>query len=417
MKARTKTQKIAVERFNALPSLSEAQKEWAKNVYNAQYYMTAKGGWCERCGQYHNHLLSEYLEMCETKKFVCPNCGAKLKATLSRKRQNKDRYYVSYLSTSGEYQVVRYYLVQVYTKKGERISYDYSQVQVLFITEKGNVTTFRRRLNYSYYRDSWGPSRVELMPNYLRYIPSHVYPKYKLLPTFQRNGFSHKIETPVDEALLGVLFDSKLETLCKVGYYGATRYDYSKYWKSIKICIRNKYKVTDWDLWCDYIDLLNRHGRDTLNAKFVCPKNLKVAHDREVLHAEKLRKKKEEEEKRAKARMFSEYNERMKIWSNLLMTDKKIIIEVLDTIDKVIQEGDKMHHCVYSNQYYMKTNSLLLSARDSKGNRLATIEYDLTEHSCLQVRGKFNAVPKEMAKIEELIRANKKNIIKCIKKK
>lgn len=44
--------------------------------------------------------------------------------------------------------------------------------------------------------------------------------------------------------------------------------------------------------------------------------------------------------------------------------------------------GEAMHHCVFSAGYYKRPESLILSAKDSKGNRLETIEVSCRQDSC-----------------------------------
>ena len=38
----------------------------------------------------------------------------------------------------------------------------------------------------------------------------------------------------------------------------------------------------DGSIWCDYIDMLRHAGKDIRNAHYVCPANLKEAHDKLV---------------------------------------------------------------------------------------------------------------------------------------
>lgn len=53
-----------------------------------------------------------------------------------------------------------------------------------------------------------------------------------------------------------------------------------RYKPSFNICNRNHYIIKDASLWEDYMSLLAYFGKDLRNAHYVCPKNLKVAHDR-----------------------------------------------------------------------------------------------------------------------------------------
>ena len=65
-----------------------------------------------------------------------------------------------------------------------------------------------------------------------------------------------------------------------------------------------------------------------------------------------------------------------------------------------------MHHCVFSNEYFAKEGTLVLSAKDKENNRLATIEISLSTFKILQCRAAYNKVPTDKDKIERLVRRN-----------
>ena len=44
------------------------------------------------------------------------------------------------------------------------------------------------------------------------------------------------------------------------------------------------------------------------------------------------------------------------------LTDGKIHVRVLESIEQFRQEGEAMHHCVFTNEYYRRDDSLILSA-------------------------------------------------------
>ena len=74
-----------------------------------------------------------------------------------------------------------------------------------------------------------------------------------------------------------------------------------------------------------------------------------------------------------------------------------------------------MHHCVFANAYYESKKCLILSAKDSKGNRLATIEYDVKRGSIEQCRAACNAVPARDAEIRALITSHTKDFKRLLK--
>ena len=70
-----------------------------------------------------------------------------------------------------------------------------------------------------------------------------------------------------------------------------------------------------------------------------------------------------------------------------------------------------MHHCVYSNEYYLKPNSLILSATID-GKRVETIEVSLKTLKVLQSRGVCNKNTEYHDRIIELVNKNKRLIRK-----
>ena len=76
-----------------------------------------------------------------------------------------------------------------------------------------------------------------------------------------------------------------------------------------------------------------------------------------------------------------------------------------------------MHHCVYAMGYYdynKKPNCLILSAKDSEGKRLATIEYNMKDLTIVQCRAACNQVPERDEEIRGLINSNTATIKKLV---
>ena len=60
----------------------------------------------------------------------------------------------------------------------------------------------------------------------------------------------------------------------------------------------------------------------------------------------------------------------------ICFTDGIIQVHVLESVQEHLEEGASMHHCVFSNAYYLKEDSLILSAT-IEGKRIETIEVSL----------------------------------------
>ena len=77
------------------------------------------------------------------------------------------------------------------------------------------------------------------------------------------------------------------------------------------------------------------------------------------------------------------------------------------------EEGDFMHHCVATNEYYKKKDSLIMSAVDECGNRLETIEISLKTMKVVQCFGMYNKTTDRHQEILDVINGNMKEVIKA----
>ena len=73
----------------------------------------------------------------------------------------------------------------------------------------------------------------------------------------------------------------------------------------------------------------------------------------------------------------------------IAFTDGTIQIRVLESVQEYIEEGQALHHCVFTNEYHLKEKSLILSASIA-GKRIETIEVSLETMEVLQCRGLMN---------------------------
>src|SRR5206468_3462252 len=107
----------------------------------------------------------------------------------------------------------------------------------------------------------------------------------------------------------------------------------SRYWSSIKICIRNKYIVKDAITWLDYLDLLRHFNKDLLNSKYICPTNLKRQHDRLVSKKLELEKIQEFEKKRKTVEQSEpDYYQAKHKYFGIVFSNENIKIKVLETV-------------------------------------------------------------------------------------
>ena len=186
-------------------------------------------------------------------------------------------------------------------KVGHLPEYTHSEVIQRWIAPDGKYATFARlrQTMGTMYIDSWiFHSPLELRDEssnnkfcvnvYDRIGTGSIYPKQKLIPELKRAGYKKAFynQKPLD-LFRTLLADSRAETLIKAGYTKLFERimdigwkNIINYWQSIRICIRDAYKIEDATLWCDYIDNLRFFGKDLHNAKYVCPTDLHAEHDR-----------------------------------------------------------------------------------------------------------------------------------------
>ena len=65
-----------------------------------------------------------------------------------------------------------------------------------------------------------------------------------------------------------------------------------------------------------------------------------------------------------------------------------------------------IHHCVYQNGYYRRPECLILSAKDTAGKRLETIEVNLNTLDIVQSRSFCNGVSEYHDQIVKLVKKN-----------
>ena len=110
-----------------------------------------------------------------------------------------------------------------------------------------------------------------------------------------------------------------------------------------------------FSLWSDYVDTLRRLGKDIHNPKYLCPTDLKAEHDRRHEELLRVREREEIEQKQQKAiedeKRFKELKSK---FFGICFTDGTIQVHVLESVQEHLEEGVSMHHCVFSNAYYLK---------------------------------------------------------------
>ncbi len=410
MKPRTKFQHKVCRIAGKLPAIKQKHYQWAidKVIVHPGTVSAKREIHCYDCNHsfYYEDLLADVLE--GGKKVICPNCGRSLKVMQTRQRVFRDRYIFGIATTYDGVQIIRYVIAKVTFKKGEQPSFDFTEIMQKYISDKGVIEMVARAHMCSpYYYDLWSyGSPMELRSgaldnrNIFALDISEMYPQRRYSKLVSRNGFDgkHLCSMPMEILFQKLISDPKFETLYKAGQYDVCASVFKRgyinlkeNWAELKICIRNNYIIDDAISWFDYVSMLRRLGKDTHNAVYVCPENLKEAHDKVQEKLDRIAAKKRLEQQREEiAKYEKKYQKFIKKYADLKITDGVIVIEPLRSVMEFFLEGQMMHHCVYQSGYYKHKDCLILSARIGD-KHIETAEIRLSNKSIVQCRGKCNS--------------------------
>ena len=421
MKPRNKFEKAVLEQSKHLRPITKQQSRWAfRECIDHFAYRLPKGRTtCMDCG--HSWTMEKPTDIC-----TCPHCRAKLlvRETFERKLQQK-RYFTT-LTACGEYQVLRMFLLVAEMEKGCKAEHYVLEIGQYWWNAQGRKALVAIQRILGHYVDTFSfcaPMAIRNDNEAYQYAAySQIYPKFKVTDTLRRNGFEDDFHDIAPTIFIpALLSDSRAETLMKAGRMGHLRYflnnnsTFDACWQSYKVATRNGYEIEDISLWCDYVDMLRRLNKDIHSPKYVCPTDLHREHD---LRQSELRRQREKEEKAAKRKKAMEeekrFHELKSKFFGICFTDGTIQVHVLESVQEHLEEGVSMHHCVFDNAYYLKENSLILSAT-IEGRRIETIEVNLDTLKVVQSRGVCNKNTEYHEQIVNLVNANRELISRRMK--
>ena len=433
MKPSTKAQREVAELTATLPAFNERDLKDARRGY-ARVYVGAKTAWCNCCGNvWESDLWGRRKE-----NEVCPHCGAKGKVVKSAgKRTSDEKYYVTFVRVVKDWQVIRTAICRRIVEKGdlENVYFSINEVYQRWMRPNTVDVIVGRGVHgmYSYYCDVWNhDSAWTIRKEHLRFeLEGDVCGKVQLSKVVRRNGVKTiRRDVGVKDLLWHIIHDERAEILAKGKQWDMLTHltapskarDVGRWWKEIRVAMRNGYHIKDAGLWLDMVELLHKCGKDVRNPHYICPKDLHLAHDAALmLDARRLdrlaaQQADKEKDKKAKAvladtKLAEQYAERVSKWLNAVIKGQGITIRPLQSIREFYEEGEAMHHCVFSCGYYKKDGVLVLTARKA-GVRLETIELDTTKWRILQCRGRFN---KESAYHKAIVSLMERNMDKLRK--
>lgn len=194
-------------------------------------------------------------------------------------------------------------------------------------------------------------------------------------------------------------------------YVNGKKSDFKEYLAACLIAMRHKnpmfsdYGHGNLQLWWDCILGLRDLGKDIRNPHYIDirEEDLLKIHD-EIMR--KLERKSNVIVSDAEKKRFQHLNGR---FTGMGFTDGDLEVKTLDSPEEYIIESERMHNCIRALKYYLRPGSLILVARQN-GDRLADIEFSLTDYRIIQCCGPFNMQVAERERIEKLIFANLEEI-------
>lgn len=371
----------------------------------------------------------------------CPQCHCKWTGEPQEDIKAWDRNYHMELEAHGDIQVCRIYRAERRTFYGKKVVHAIWEVERIMYSPSGERVLFARNVQpMSWYCDAFSMSspltfkqeknlyyKAEQRYN-LSVRTYHIASltkqwQYKNIPALLKEFDNSTVALRVIATAYG-------ETLYKSGQTAMFRYLLQhpgetfpkETQQSINICNRNHYKIEDATMWLDNLELLKYFHLDTHSPKYLCPQNLRKNHQKMLYKRAMIENNiyvmRSIEEDEQLQKLIATWHKHMGKILTLSLKSDNLNIRPLQDVNEFKEEGEKMHHCVYANRYWnYKThpNSLILSAKDDNGKRLATIEYNMANESIVQCRAACNAVPKRDAEIRALINDNKATFDKLLK--
>lgn len=413
-----------------LKPITAQMQSWAEKSIFLKWGVLSRGKFhCLEC----THSWKPDVNKPDCQSYIkCKACIGKLKMQQYNKSNFTEIEYSAVLDVCAGYQVVRIICSHKHMKKNFTPSYFHKEVMQHWINPQGEVRTMSLSTNvFSGAYDAWQyysaleirPKDFQNSPKY-RINPYKVYPNMKVLPILKRNGFKTGFYNIAPQILFtSLLKDSITETLLKssqtylLSYYLQSHEQHMKEnWQAVKVCIKNNYVIKDYKIWEDYIALLRWFKKNLNCAVFVCPENLHEAHDKLVSKKRELQRKEYLLKMRAEIEQAQIlYTQEKKQFFGLCFSEKNINITVLENVTEFMEEGDTLKHCVFTNEYFKKKDSLLFSAR-IHNKPVETIEVSLSKLEIAQCRGLKNNISKHHKIILSLMKKNLCQIRTRIKK-
>lgn len=442
MKPRTKKEILMVRLAKRLPPITSAQKIWAfrhcfspKSVYRRRPSEII----CMKCGWIAPMTRTDVDEYLSREEYTCPICGCtSTPERYEEANQLIDIEYFVVMTRFGDYQVTKVYeAIRDNRGMSGHTEYDIHDIYQIWLDSDGHTTITGRRHNHTVFKLTWdydsdyqikkrGVSRGNYyeLPDIYDISGWKIYPVVKVIPTLIRNGWDTKKMLrfwrmfSLADAMQRLLSVPDMEMLVKTRQYDIFLWMMRRNRRTLpyraQVCIANRhgYIVHDTQMWMDTIEMAHQLGKDTHSPTIVCPPNLIDVHDRLMKRLVRIRREEEAKERRAESiKQEAAYAVKIRPYRDFIIRSDSVIIRPVTTVAEMAEEGDAMHHCVFSGEYYKKADSLILTARTPDGARLETVEVYTRNGKVLQSRGKYNQTTQYHSEIIKLVEAHAADII------
>lgn len=416
---KTKRQKEVFSLSQALPALTEEQIARTKaGCFDKVGYVYNNRIYCSECGKSIKYRKGTHI--------VCTHCGSHIRTTNTGYNPRIFESHCTLPIVCGEYQVMRNFIFRKFLYARKPIKYEHFEYSQNWISADGSETIVALpRCCFGYSWSAGGDMEVRGKQTYAYYNPykcnGYIISQGNISSKLRKRGLTlplmRKRLTAHSSLAKAILLYPDIEKVIKAGQTELTEYVirnrlYEFRWLyAVNISNRHGYTIKDPSLWIDLLQLLEYHHLDTHNPHYICPTDLKEVHD--ILMRRKDRKENERKSQELIIKISKaerEYAVSKSIYMDIHISNGSIEVKPLKSVAEFQEEGKAMHHCVFSNEYYLKPDSLILSARKD-GIRLETIEINLSSFTIVQSRGINNSQTAYHQQIIQLIN-NNINLIK-----
>ncbi len=436
MKPRSKVEHAMLALAAKLPPITDRQRQYAFDhcfAPRAVVMPRKREVRCMCCGQtavYDKMYIDSFLR---NEQYDCPYCGRTVYAEKNSPTTAwRERKLFTVITTFRGHQVARTCEVGRYNYTNDSFArYDLDEIFQIWVTDSGREVITGRQLHRSFNSTTWdyhkpfdirhhngGANGCYQFDDIYDISGNFLYPDIRATRVLKRNGWHKGLlrfqnAIALTDAMRWLLSVPVAEMLVKTGqddlFLNMVRRGERQlpFLHSVRIANRNGYIVEDAQMWLDMLQMADELGKDTHNPKVVCPTDLRAAHDALLAPVARLREKRNREQQRLSAKDWEERYQTAKApYFGICFGNDNVEISVIRSVADMAEEGEKMHHCVFTNGYYKRDDSLILSARDKAGNRLETIEFSLRTFKVVQSRAKFNATTEHHNEIVSLVNRN-----------